>query len=378
MGRSYDTIVAGVGAMGAATCWHLARRGRRVLGLERFDIPNAMGSSHGETRMIRLAYFEGPAYVPLVRRAHALWQEIGDLAGETLLHVTGTLDMAAEGDGVVENAEAACRDHDLDHEVLTGGQIMSRWPQFRLPPGHAGLLQPQGGFIASERAIVAMAGLALDAGADIRAQEGVLGFEPAGDGVRVTTANGTYEAGSLVIAAGGWVGALCPQLAPLTAPYRQVFGWFRPQDPAPFRLGAMPSFTLKVEDGHYYGFPQWSHPGVKFGGPHHAREACDPETLHRLARPADIALMRDCLARHLPALDGACLAMRVCFYTFTPDEHFIVDRLADAPQIVVASPCSGHGFKFASVMGEVLADLASDRTPAFDISPFSLTRFTRH
>ncbi|MHB2167911.1 N-methyl-L-tryptophan oxidase [Alsobacter sp. R-9] len=375
MGAVYDTIVVGVGAMGAATCWQLARRGKRVLGLERFDIPNAMGSSHGDTRMIRLAYFEGPAYVPMVRRAHALWHEIGALAGERLLFETGSLDMAAEGDGVVEPARQACIDHGLPYEAMTAAEVMRRWPQFRLPAGHAALYQPQGGFIASERGIVVQAALAMDAGADIRAQERVLGFEPFAGGVRVTTDRGTYEAGSVVLSPGGWIGALAPELASLFRPYRQVFGWFRPADRAPYRMGAMPSFTLKVEDGHYYGFPLWNHPGVKVGGPHHAREACDPETLSRTARPADVDLLRDCLRRHLPDLDGDCLALRVCFYTFTSDEHFVIDTLPGHPQVVVASPCSGHGYKFASVMGEILADLATGRQPAFDLSSFALARF---
>jgi len=375
MGRAYDVIVVGVGGVGAATCLQLARRGQRVLGLERFDVPHAEGSSHGGNRMIRLAYFEGAAYVPLVLRAHALWHDLGREAGEQLIWETGTLDLAPAGAGVVEEAEAACRAHGLAHETFDAAGVMQRWPVFRLPAGHVGLLQPQGGFVASERGIVAQVGLALDAGAEIRAREMVLDWQPLGDGVRVRTERGTYEAGALVLSAGAWISRFVPPLAAVTQPYRQVFGWFRPRTPEAFAQGRFPSFTMLAEGGHFYGFPLWQHPGFKVGGPHHGREACDPDTVDRAIRDSDIAGLADWLERFIPDAAGSLLALRTCLYTMTPDEHFIVDRLPGLPQVIVASPCSGHGYKFTPVMGEVLADLACGRTPAFDISGFALSRF---
>lgn len=376
MTRIYDTIVIGVGGMGSATCYELARRGQRVLGIERYDIGHAMGSSHGETRMLRLAYFEGLSYVPMVLRAHELWREVGAKVNDTLLHITGTLDIAAEGDGTVENAKLACEKFDLPYEGFTASDISSRFPGFKIPSTHIGILQPDGGFVMSEKAILTYSALAIDLGAEIHPRERVLDFEPtATGGVRVRTDVGTYEAGSLVLSPGPWIAKFVPSLATVTQPYRQIFGWFRPLRPELFRKGSFPSFTLRLDEGHYYGFPLHNHPGLKLGGPHHGREKCDPDTLVRESRPKDEEGLRLCLARYMPDAMGPALGIKTCIYTMTPDEDFIIDRLPDAPQIVVASPCSGHGFKFASVMGEILADLAMNKQPAFDLSPFAMSRF---
>jgi len=378
MTKPYDVIVVGVGATGAAACLQLARRGKRVLGLERYDIPNAMGSSHCETRMIRLAYFDGPAYVPLLLRAHRLWQELGVQAGEELLHVTGTLDLAPVGAGIVEASRDSCELSGLPYELLDRSALLRRWPQFELPPDYGGLLQPGGGFVASERGIVVQAGLAIDAGADIRAQERVLSFEPkASGGVSVTTERGRYEAGTLILAPGGWISRFVPDLAPFAEPHRRVFGWFRAEQPAGFDMGRFPCFTLLVEEGHFYGFPRWQHPGVKFGGPHGGLSPCDPESFARQASPGDVDELRAVLRRYIPAAAGDTLALRVCFYTVTPDEHFVIDRLPGVPQVIVASACSGHGYKFSPALGEVLADLACGETPPYDLSLFSIDRFRR-
>ena len=273
MSQVYDVIVVGVGGMGSATCYQLAKRGQRVLGLERFDIPHSMGSSHGDTRMLRLAYFEGQAYVPLVLRAHQLWQEIGKLAGEHLLHMTGTLDISGpDEEDIIGKAEQACRTYDLPYELLDSEAIMARYPGFKLEAKHKGLFQPDGGFVASEKAILAHTALAIDAGAEIRPRERVLGWEPTqSGGVKVKTERGTYEAGSLVLSTGPWIGEFAPGVIPFTQPYRQVFGWFRPRSPDLFKMGSFPSFTLKNDEGHYYGFPLWNNPGLKIGGPHHGR-----------------------------------------------------------------------------------------------------------
>lgn len=376
MTKTYDTIVIGVGGMGSATCYELARRGQRVLGIERYNIGHAMGSSHGETRMLRLAYFEGLSYVPMVLRAHQLWREIGEKINDTLLHITGTLDIAAEGDGTVEKGKLACEKFDLAYEGFTAREIASRFPGFNIPSTHIGLLQPDGGFVMSEKAILSYTALAIDLGADIHPRERVLDFEPtAAGGVRVRTEAGTYEAGSLVLSPGPWIAKFIPKLAGITQPYRQIFGWFQPLAPDLFRLGSFPSFTLRLDEGHYYGFPLHNHTGLKLGGPHHGREKCDPDTLIRESRPKDEEGLRICLERYLPHAMGPALAIKTCIYTMTPDEDFIIDRLPDAPQIVIASPCSGHGFKFASVMGEILADLAMNKEPAFDLTPFAMSRF---
>jgi sarcosine oxidase len=374
---TFDVIVAGVGAMGAQTCWHLARRGQRVLGLDRYDIPNSMGSSHGVHRIIRLAYFEHPLYVPILRRAYALWRETEQLAGEQLLFITGSLDVGAEGSAVITGSLESCRLHSLPHELLSAADVNGRFPAYRLPAGYLAVHQPDGGFVASERAVIAAAGLAMDAGAVIRGREAVAGFEPlpGGDGVRVSTTRGTYEARRLVLSTGAWIGEHVPGLKTISIPERQALGWFRPKRPELFRLGAFPVSNLKSDIGHFYQFPVWGVPGFKIGLYHHLGERGPADGLSREPNAEDEAALRRGLARFFPDADGDLLAMRTCLFTNTPDEHFIIDRLPGAPAIIVASPCSGHGFKFSSAIGEILADLAMDRVPPFDLSPFKISRF---
>jgi sarcosine oxidase len=374
--HSYDVIVAGVGAMGSAACWHLAQRGLKVLGLERFDLGHAMGSSHGLSRIIRLAYFEGSHYVPIVRRAHELWQQTGDAAGMKLLHVTGSLDLAPEGFGPVEASLQSCLDHGLEHERLDANEIMRRFPAFQLPAGHVGLWQPGGGFVASEKAIYAHVGLAQSRGAEIRTNEPLLDWTPtAQGGVVVRTERGSYSAGRLVITSGGWIADAVPVLANNVSTVRQAIGWFTTRRPELFREGAFPVFILSVEEGAYYGFPLYEHPGFKLGGPHFAREPMDPREDDRTPSPRQVALIRECLERYLPDAAGEPLTLKGCVYSVTPDEDFIIDTVPGVPQAVFASCCSGHGFKFASAIGEILADLSTSGRSAFDLTPFALDRF---
>ncbi|MDR6873135.1 sarcosine oxidase [Bosea sp. BE125] len=378
--HSYDVIVAGVGAMGSAACWHLAKRGLKVLGLERFDLGHAMGSSHGLNRIIRLAYFEGSHYVPIVRRAHELWRITGDEAGMKLLHVTGSIDLAPEGAGPegvgpVESSLQSCLDHGLVHERLDGREIARRFPAFQLPEGHVGLWQPDGGFVASEKAIYAHVGLAQSRGAEIRTGEPMLDWTPtAQGGVVVRTERGTYSAGRLVITSGGWIADAVPALASKVSTVRQAIGWFTTRRPELFREGAFPVFILSVEEGAFYGFPLYEHPGFKLGGPHFGREPMDPRDDDRTPSPRQVALIRECLRRYIPDAAGDPLTLKGCVYTVSPDEDFIIDAVPGVPQAVFASCCSGHGFKFASAIGEILADLSTSGQSAFDLTPFSLDR----
>jgi sarcosine oxidase len=372
---TYDVIVAGVGGMGSATCHQLARRGKRVLGLERFDVPHAMGSSHGQNRIIRLAYFEHPTYVPLLRRAYELWREAEYLSGERLLFVTGGVDAGPEGGRVVQGSLASCREHSLAHELVDAAELRRRHPGWQIPGDHVAVLQPDAGFVASERAIVTHVGLALDAGADIRAREAMTGWEITGAGtVRVTTDRGAYEAERLVLSTGAWIGDHVPALRRQAVPERQVLGWFRPVEPAHFRLGRFPVGLLDVEPHALYVFPEWGIPGFKIGVYHHLQETGHADALSREPNAADEAVLRDAVRRYYPGADGPVLSLRVCLFTNTPDEHFVIDTLPGAPQVIVASPCSGHGFKFASVVGEVLADMATGTRPRLDLSLFTLDR----
>src|SRR5262245_3296235 len=262
---TYDVIVVGVGGMGSAACYHLARRGRRVLGLERFDVPHTMGSSHGTTRIIRLAYYDHPSYVPLLRRAYELWRELETGFGEQLLVITGSIDASGPDEEIVRGSLASCQIHDLPHEILTSAELSRRYPGYRLPPDHLAILQPSGGFLLSERAIVAHVVAAQAAGAEIRARERVLDWEPAGNGVRVTTDRATYESDSLIVCAGAWIGELVPELAELAVPERQVLAWLQPEKLDLFALDRFPVFNLMVPEGRYYGFPVFGVPGFKFG-----------------------------------------------------------------------------------------------------------------
>ncbi len=373
--ETYDAIVLGVGGMGSAACYHLARRGKRVLGLERFDIPHSMGSSHGVNRIIRLAYYEEPRYVPLLRRAYDLWRELEVGFGEQLLFITGSLD-AGDQDGELFNGSLrSCQAHGLPHEVLSAAQIAERYPAYRLPPRHAAVFQPEGGFLMSERCIVAHVAAAQAAGAEIRARERVMAWEPVGQGVRVQTDKGVYTAERLVVTTGSWIGDSVPALAPLGRPERQVVAWLQPTEPSLFAPKCFPVFNLTVPEGRYYGFPSHHVPGFKLGRYHHRGEQADPETLDREPDGIDEVLLRAFAERYFPAGAGPTMALRVCLFTNTPDEHFVIDRLSDLPQVVVASACSGHGFKFCSVVGEILADLTLRGETAHDIGLFRLDRF---
>jgi sarcosine oxidase len=371
--RHYDVIVAGVGGMGSAACFHLARRGKRVLGLERFDIPHSLGSSHGLTRIIRLAYAEGSSYVPLLVRAYELWRELQADAGEQLLFTTGYVDVGAR---LVETSLESCRSHGLAHELVDGAELVRRHPGFDVAPDTPALLQPDGGFLLPERCIVAHVVQAQALGAELRAREAVRRWEAlAGGGVRVETEGGVYSADRLVVTAGAWA-ARVARLAPeVCVPERQVVGWFQPLEPQLFARGEFPTFGLAVEEGIFYGFPVHGVPGLKVGRLHHREERVDPDAFERDPNGADEALLRGFVERYFPRGAGPTMALSTCLFENSPDEHFVIDTHPDCPDVIVGAGFSGHGFKFASVVGEILAGLAAEGATAYDIDFLSLGRF---
>ncbi len=373
--QAYDAIVLGIGGMGSAACYHLARRGKRILGLEQFDIPHNMGSSHGVNRIIRLAYYEDPRYVPLLRRAYDLWRELEAGFGEPLLFITGSLDAGDQDSEIFNGSLRSCQEHRLPHEVLSSAEIAERYPAYHLPPRHVALFQPDGGFLMSERCIVAHVVAAQAARAEIRARERVVDWQVVGDRVQVQTDRGDYVAERLVITTGSWIGDLVPALATLARPERQVVAWLQPTEPALFAPERFPVFNLSVPEGHYYGFPAHHVPGFKLGRYHHRGEQVDADTVDREPNAIDEGLLRTFAERYFPAGAGPAMALRVCLFTNTPDEYFVIDRLPDHSQVVIASACSGHGFKFCSVVGEILADLTLQGETAHDIGLFRLDRF---
>lgn len=375
MTRRYDAIVVGVGGFGSAALYHLARRGQRVLGLERFDVPHDLGSSGGVTRIIRLAYYEHSSYVPLLRRSYELWRELEAEAAERLLVITGSVDASGEDGRIFSRSLASCREHGLAHEVLAAGELARRFPGYRLPAETMALLQPEGGFLLPERCIVAHVTLALAAGAEVRARERVLGWEPAGGGTRVRTDRGEYEAERLVLAGGAWMGELLR--LPLVRAERQVLGWFQPLRPELFTPERFPVFNVEIGEDHFYGFPVYGIPGFKLGRYHHLGEEVDPDEVDRTPRAEDESLLRAFAERYFPDGAGPALTLKACLFENTPDEHFIVDLHPDAPGVVCLGGGSGHGFKFCSVLGEIAADLALEGVTGHDIGLLRLGRFAQ-
>ena len=370
----YDVIVAGIGVHGSAACWHLARRGLRVLGLDRFDIPNARGSSHGVNRIIRLAYFEHPAYVPLARRAYELWRETERGCGEQLLFVTGGIDAGRANSDVVKGSLLACRMHGLRHEVLDAKALHGRFPGFSWPADFVGVFQPDGGFLACEASVAAQTGLARKEGADVHPNEPMLKWEQTRRGVRVTTERGSYEAGQLVVSSGAWIGDSIPALSHIAKLERQVLAWFEPKDPKLFALDNFPISILQTDEGIPYQFPIWGRPGFKIGIYNHLKETGDLKAVSRAPDVRDEAFLRSFVEKYFPKAAGRTLAMETCIFTNMPDRHFVLDRLPGAENVIVASPCSGHGFKFAPVIGEAVADLVAGKT-RLDLALFSASRF---
>ena len=375
----YDAVVVGVGGMGSAATHHLAARGVDVLGLERYDIPHAMGSSHGVTRIIRKAYHEHPDYVPLLDRAYELWDDLDAQHDRSLLHTHGSLALGRPDSETVTGAEAACRGHDVDYERLAAAQINERFSGFDLPDEFVGIYQPEGGFLWSEQCIVAQVNATHREGGTIRARERVTEWEATDESVRVVTDRDTYTAEKLVVAAGAWAPNVLPELAAVLQPQRQVLGWFQPAEPANFQPESMPVYIIERDaDDLYYGFPQFHVPGVKVGKHYHFGEDAAPDEMAREPRSDDEAALREWLAAGLPTANGPPLSLSTCLYTNTPDKEFIIDHHPSHDNVVVACGFSGHGFKFASVVGEILADLAIDGETDHPIDRFAADRFSTH
>jgi sarcosine oxidase len=376
----FDAIVIGLGGMGSATLFHLARRGLRVLGLEQFTIPHVFGSSHGLTRIIRLAYFESPKYVPLLRRSYELWDRLQTEAGEALLHITGSLDIGWDGSRTVSGSLGACHEHDLAFELMTAAQLHSRYPGYELPAGMMAVFQPQGGLLVPERCVVAHVEGARRAGATVLEHQRVLDWEASPAGVRVRSANETYDAARLVITAGPWARTLVPSLSALAVPERQVVMWTSVEDQSLFAPDRFPVFNLQAshdDSEHYYGFPIHGRHGFKVGRYHHRRESGTPEDLSRQTDAEDEEMLRVALRRFFPKANGPALALETCLFTNSPDGHFILDRLDGLRNVAVAAGFSGHGFKFCSVIGEIMADLVTEGESPLDLRMFSAARFSR-
>ncbi|MEE3001955.1 MAG: N-methyl-L-tryptophan oxidase [Planctomycetota bacterium] len=363
--ESFDIIVVGVGAMGSSACYHLARRGVKVLGLEQHSIPHDLGSSHGQSRMIRCAYYEHPDYVPLLLRSWTLWEELQQEAGRDLLFATGGLYMGPAGCEFVEASRQAASEHGLAHESLDHAQLADRFPQFQLPENFIGMHETRAGFLVPEWCIEDHVRLAREHGADIREGEPVVDWSAGPNSVQVQTRSGTCEASHLVLSAGAWMPSLSRADLPLQVT-RQVLGWMHPDDPRALALGSLPVWAIDTPGvGQLYGFPMAGDAGLP--GPvgfkvamHAAGEVDDPGTINREAGPGDEASFLEHVTNWIPAAGSRIETMRTCMYTNSSDEHFIIDAHPENERVTLATGFSGHGFKMSSVLGEILADLSTD------------------
>lgn len=381
MSQGFDVIVAGLGAMGSAAVYQLARQGKRVMGLDRFTPPHNQGSSHGKTRIIRQAYLEGEAYVPLLLRAYQLWRQLERNSKRPLLTITGGLMLGLPDSRAVRGSTHSAQTHNIDHELLDAVAIQKRFPALSPPPSFVGLFEKQAGYLLPEVAIHAHLQLAARHGAQLHFHEPLTSWQvtTGGDRVSVTTAQAQYEAECLVLAGGAWNSELLqiPTL-PLQVE-RVVQHWFRPAGHAGrFAAGKLPVYIWEMEDDTLiYGFPAQDDPtdGVKVAF-HNVRSATTPPQLDRRVLPADVETLRTYLARNMPDLNGQHLNGLVCMYTTTPDEDFVLGLHPQYQNVAVAAGFSGHGFKFASAVGEVLADLVQRGKSRFDLTRFAPTRFT--
>ena len=360
--------------MGSAALYEFARRGRRVLGHEQFDVPNALGTYVGVTRIIRLAYSEHPNYVPLLARAYELWRALETAAGEQLLFITGGVDAGLESSWTIQGSLRSCNEHVLAHTVMSAADVNHAFPGYRLPTDLMAVYQPDGGFLMSERCVVAHVNAALASGVDIHGRERLLDWDASGGTVRVTTNRGRYEAGALVLTAGPWTPGVEAELRRSIVAERQVLLWAQPRRPEYFEMGRFPIFNMEVPEGRFYGFPVHSVPGFKIGKYHHRHESVTAESVDRDCHPEDETVLREGIRRYFPDADGPTLAMKVCMFENTPDEHFIIDRHPAAENVIVAAGFSGHGFKFCSVVGEILVDLATQGSTKWDIELFRMNR----
>jgi sarcosine oxidase len=373
---SYDVIVIGLGAHGSATAYQLALRGQRVLGIEAFERAHDLGSSGGLTRIIRLAYFEHPDYVPMLRAAWELWPRIEAEADAQLMLHTGGLYCGRAGSAVLDGSLRSARQHALPHELLDAAETRRRFPALQLDDDMQALHEPLAGLLFPERCIDAHLTLAQRHGAQLNFGERVSSWQRNGGGVTVRTDRGSYSAERLVIAAGAWLPKLAPELGLPLAVERNPLFWFEPAASAellePDRL---PVWIVELDEQHaFYGFPHLPEQGFK-AARHHGGLPTDPDTLDRQVHEADEAPVRRFLERYLPAGNGRRLRGQVCMYTNTPDFNFIVDFHPADEGVLVLSPCSGHGFKFSGVIGSIAADLLTERSTRFEIGFMSLGRF---
>ena len=383
MPNHYDVIVVGVGSMGAAACYYLAKRGAKVLGIDSQQVPNTNSSYNGNTRVIRLTYQEHPDYVPLLRNAYQLWEEIEQESSTKLFHKTGVLYAGFPDGEAISGVRLASETHNLPYSTLTHSELAEQFPQFTLPEGMVGALEPEGGYLLSEHAVETYAQAAQRLGAALLTSEKVIDWSSNAQGINVRTGNGSHAAAKLILCAGAWSGGLLrlPDVPLIVT--RQVLGWVQPSRPELFQRGDFPVWNIdpygdRGMSGIYYGFPMSNDPaegnGLKLAR-HYPGTPMTPDEITNETFAADEEEILLPLRRYIPDALGKVQTIKVCKYTNSTDGHFIVDRHPESDRVHFACGFSGHGFKFASVMGNVLSELALDNKTLHPIGFLGLSRF---
>ncbi len=381
--KNFDAIVLGVGSMGSSTCYYLASRGYRVLGLEQFDIPHDQGSHAGQSRIIRKAYYEHPDYVPLLERAYENWREIENRSGSQIYFPTGLLYAGKSNDTLIKGVRESAEKYNVKVESLSNSETKDRFPQFQIPEGYQVLFEPDAGFVTPERAVLLYVEQAIHAGAHIHTKEKSISWKKEGDNISVFTGKNTYTCKKLIITAGPWASQLIPGFSKQLNVTRQVIAWVNPKKSKLFELGKFPCWLIDdhTQHGMYYGFPIL--PVGKFGAPiglkvalHYPGQVSDPDAVNRVPSKEDEEMLIEAIHKFLPDGYSSMHVMKTCLYTNTPDENFVLDYLPGYDQqVAIAVGFSGHGFKFVSVVGEIMADLAMKGKAELPISFLNAQRF---
>jgi len=374
--KTFDVAVLGVGGIGSAACYHLARTGLRVVGIEQFSIPHSRGSSHGVTRILREGLHENETYVPLVRRALELWRELEKISGTQLFYQTGSLDIGLPESSIVIGSLNSCRRWSIPHEMFAAGELRRRYPVLRIYDEMVAIFQPNSGFVLAEGSITAHVNGACDHGAEIHGHEKMIDWDANGAGYTIQTTHDRYEVGQIVFTVGAWASKVAGPGVQVR-PERAVLGWFQPKENAArFGFGSLPVWIIDSPDGgHFYGLPVFGIPGFKLGRLSRNLDEVDPDLPLLEPDSRDEQDLRQFLEKHFPDANGSLLSMQTAFFEHSPDRHFIIGELPDFPGAWVIAGLSGHGFKYASALGELAKDLLVRRKSGYDLAPFRLGRF---
>ncbi len=381
MGNKHaDVIIVGLGAHGSSSVWQLAKRGVGVIGFDAFTPPHTLGSSHGDTRVIRQIYAEHPDYVPIMLRGYEIWRELEETIAERgeaeeLLRIVGGLTVGRAESDNIKGVKRAAEAHDMDLEILDAAEIRRRWPQFQPRDDMIGGFDPMSGVLFPEKCVAAHLDSAVHEGADLHYNEPVRSWHPDGEGVRVFTDHGEYTADQIVFSAGAWNPGFVSKLKLPLRLERQVLFWFEPaSSPELFQPENCPNHSWEYKSGYgLYVQPDFGG-GVKTAFHHGGEMFDDPVDLDRAVREEDERSLRHAISPILPQLNGRKLRSAVCLYTDTPDYHFLLDWHPGHKNVIICSPCSGHGFKFSAVMGEIVADMVTKGTTGYDTPLFGIQR----